>query len=186
MMHDALEGVVQYEIKLLVSHCIDHNYFTLNEYNWRVINFDYGCNENDKPTAIITRDILRSGDKKFHLSSSQALLLCRLLPLIIGDCIPENDLHWKCYLILLKIMDIVSSPILSKGHCSILKLCINEHHSMFKSLNGESSLTAKFHFFATTQNSFYFWDLWYAAGRSDLKVSFSFSKEHLILVILKT
>ena len=147
MMHDALEGVVQYEIKLLVSHCIDHNYFTLNEYNWRVINFDYGCNENDKPTAIITRDILRSGDKKFHLSSSQALLLCRLLPLIIGDCIPENDLHWKCYLVLLKIMDIVSSPILSKGHCSVLKLHINEHHSMFKSLNGESSLTAKFHFF---------------------------------------
>ena len=148
MMHDALEGVVQYEIKLLVCHCIDCNYFTLQEYNWRVINFDYGCSENaDKPTAIITRDILRSSDKKFHLSSSQALLLCRLLPLIIGDRIPENDLHWKCYLVLLKIMDIVSSPMLSKGHCSVLKRHIQEHDSLFKTLHGESSLTPKFHFF---------------------------------------
>ena len=147
MMHDALEGVVQYEIKLLVYHCIDHNYFTLDEYNWWVINFDYGCNEIDKPTAIIIRDVLRSSDRKFHLSSSQALTLCRLLPLMIGDRIPENDLHWKYYLILLKIMDIVSSPLLSKGHCSVLKLYITEHHSMFKSLHGDSSLTAKFHFF---------------------------------------
>jgi len=144
MMHD---GVVQYEIKLLICHCIDHKYFTLEDYNWRIINFDYGCSENDKPTAIISRDILRSGDKKIHLSSSQAMLLCRLLPLIIGDCIAENDLYWECYLVLLKIMDIITSPIISKGHCSILKLHINEHHSMFKSLYGASSITPKFHFF---------------------------------------
>jgi len=58
MMHDALEGVVQYEIKLLICHCIDHKYFTLEDYNWRIINFDYGYSDNDKPTATITRDVL--------------------------------------------------------------------------------------------------------------------------------
>ena len=60
--------------------------------------FNYGNNETDKPTAVITREILQSDDKKFHLSSSQALLLCHLLPLIIGDCIAEDDPRWKCYL----------------------------------------------------------------------------------------
>ena len=63
---------------------------------------------------------------------------------MIGDRIPENDLHWKRYLELLKIMEYCFKPKLFKGHCSVLKLHINEHHSMFKSLHGDSSLSAKF------------------------------------------
>ena len=147
VMHDALEGVVQYEIKLLIKHCImDCHYFSLAEYNRRLLVFNYGANETDKPTATITREILLSDNKKFHLSSSQALLLCHLLPLIIGDCIAEDDSHWKCYLLLLKIIDIVRSPIINKGHCSILKFLIEEHHTTFKNLYGESCITPKFHF----------------------------------------
>lgn len=146
IMHDALEGVVQYEIKLLIRHCIDSNYFTIAEYNRRLIMFNYGMTESDKPTAILTREILRSDDKKFHLSSSQTLLLCRLLPLLIGDCITEGDRHWKCYLLLLKIMDIIVSPVIAKGQCSTLKLLIEEHHISFTNLYGESCITPKFHF----------------------------------------
>ena len=87
-MHDILEGVAQLEIKLLVRHCVDMKYFALDEYNHRIVFFDYGSSELDK-TNIITRVILRSDDKQFHLSSSQTLLLCRILPLIIGDRVLE-------------------------------------------------------------------------------------------------
>ena len=89
-MHDFLEGVAQYEIKLLLRHCIDNKYLTLSDYNHHLVFFNYGHNENDKP-GIVTNELLRSNDKKFHLSAAQTLLLCRLLPLIIGDCIPEED-----------------------------------------------------------------------------------------------
>ena len=71
----------------------------------------------DKP-SIITRDMLRSDDKKFHLSASQTLLLSQILPLIIGDYIPEDDPNYRCYLLLLKIIDIANSPVISKGHCA--------------------------------------------------------------------
>lgn len=144
-MHDILEGVAQYEIKLLIRHCISLKYITLNEYNQRILHFDYGKNEEDKP-GIVTNAMLRSDDKKFHLSAAQTLLLCRIIPLIMGDCVPEEDENWKCLLLLLKICDIVFSPIIPKGYCSVLKVLIEEHHSLFSHLYSSESITPKFHF----------------------------------------
>ena len=144
-MHDILEGVAQLEVKLLIKHCVSQKYFAIADYNHRVENFDYGKNEIDKPGKI-TREILASNDKKFHLSAAQTLLLCRIIPLLIGDCVPEEDKHWRCFLLLLKICDIVFSPIIPKGYCAVLKLLIEEHHSLFKLLYSSSMLTPKFHF----------------------------------------
>ena len=53
----------------------------------------------DKP-GIITRDMLQSNDRKFNLSASQCLLLCQILPFLIGEIVPENDKHWKYYILL--------------------------------------------------------------------------------------
>lgn len=145
IMHDVMEGVAQHEIKLLIRHCIDSKYFTIVEYNRRIAFFDYGSNETDKPGGI-TKEILYSNDKKFHLSAAQTLLLCRTLPLIIGDCIPETNVYWKCFILLLKIIDILVSPVVSKGQCFVLKLLIEEHHSTFKELYTEAALMPKFHF----------------------------------------
>ena len=145
VMHDVLEGVAQYEIKLLIRHCINLNYITIDEYNHRILYFDYGKNETDKP-GVITSSLLRSDDKKFHLSAAQTLLLCRIITLIMGDCVPEGDEHWKCLLLLLKICNIVFSPIIPKGYCSVLKILIEEHHSLFSHLYSTASITPKFHF----------------------------------------
>ena len=144
-MHDILEGVAQLEIKLLVKHMVDLKYISLNEYNRRIVCFDYGSSEGDKP-SIITRTILQSDDKKFHLSSSQTLLLCRIFPLLVGDCIPEDDCNWKCFTLLRKIIDIVASPVIYKGQCAILRVLIEEHHSFFCEIYSESFITPKFHF----------------------------------------
>ena len=51
-MHDLLEGVVQYEIKLLIRYYIENKYFTLTDYNHRVVFFDYGHNESEKPGIV--------------------------------------------------------------------------------------------------------------------------------------
>ena len=145
LMHDMFEGVAQHEIKLLLKHCVDVKYFTLNEYNHRVLYFDYGRNENDKP-GIITRDTLQSNDKKFNLSASQCMLLCQILPFLIGDCIPEGDKYWNCFVLLLKIIGIMLSQTISKGQCSLLALLVEEHHTLFKELHSESAILPKSHF----------------------------------------
>ena len=109
-MHDIFEGVCVREINLLLHHCINAKYFSLQEYNQRLVSFDYGYNETDKPHPITSRSLR---EKSFRASASQMILLCHILPLLIGKHVPEDDEYWKCFLMLLDIIDVVLLPILS-------------------------------------------------------------------------
>ena len=51
-MHDIFEGIASQEVLLLLIHCIDAHYFTLEEFNQRLIRFDYGYTETDKPPPV--------------------------------------------------------------------------------------------------------------------------------------
>jgi hypothetical protein len=54
IMHDFLEGIVPYELKLILSSFIyDMKYFSLEVFNSRLASFDYGyCYRSNKPTAL--------------------------------------------------------------------------------------------------------------------------------------
>ena len=145
-MHDILEGVAQYEIKLLLTHCISTcSYITLQEYNNRLQRFDFGYSQTDKPPPL-TKHVITSDDKHLRMSASQVIVLARNLPFLI-DLVPEDhDQNWKCFLILLKIIQITTSNVSSCSVCAVLKLAIQEHHTMFVALYGATSLTPKMHF----------------------------------------
>ena len=146
IMHDLLEGVVQYELKLLLSHCCAEEYLTLEEFNRRLLRFDYGYSEiGDKPLPILSRN-LQSSDKHLRLNASQLCLLSRVFPLLIGDCVPANLPQWQCYLVLLKIVDIALCPIASESMCGILKTLIEEHHTLFLTAFPGNSVLPKMHY----------------------------------------
>ena len=102
MMHDLLEGLAPHEIKLMVLYYTSNHFFTLQEFNERLINFNFGYSEKDKPLPILSA-VLRS-DKKIRASASQMLLLVRTIPFLIGDKISENEDHWVCFMLLRKIL----------------------------------------------------------------------------------
>ena len=90
IMHDVLEGVAPLEISLLLCHCIiGEKYLTLDEYNHRLVHFDYEFSETSRAPPINSRSILSEG-KALKSSASQMLQLIRILPLIIGDTIPNS------------------------------------------------------------------------------------------------
>jgi len=132
-MHDVLEGAAPLEIKLLLMHCITVGFFTLDWYNARLINFNYGYTESDKPIPITSKS-LNSSSKSIRSSASQMLLLLRILPFLVGDKTPESDCYWECFLLLRQIVDIVVSPTLSEGLCVTLKCLVEKHHTYFVSL----------------------------------------------------
>lgn len=66
IMHDLYKGVVLYELKLLINHCVNSGYFTIAELNDRVSHFDFIA---DTPTPIHPA-LLRSGEHKLHQSAS--------------------------------------------------------------------------------------------------------------------
>ena len=145
-MHDIFEGLAPLEIKKLLSHYIKEcRFFTLNDYNDRLLNFNFGYSDNDKPVPILSKT-LYSDDKALRSSSSQMITLVRILPFLIGDKIDQNDPHWECFLLLRKIVDIVLSPVVSKDISASLGLLIREHHIQFVNLYGSSSYIPKMHF----------------------------------------
>ena len=143
IMHDLFEGVIPFELKLLLKHCIELKYFSLNELNEKICAFDFGySNVSNKPGVIDSSVLSSSG--KFRLTASSMWLLSRTLPLIVGLSVPASDPYWQCYCLLLKIVDICTSLECSKDSIAFLSTLIEEHHSIFVNLHGEV-LTPKMH-----------------------------------------
>lgn len=54
--------------------------------------------------------------------ASQMWLLGRLLPLMVAHLVPKENSKWKSFLLLLKIMDYLLSPVISDDDCIYLKV----------------------------------------------------------------
>ena len=145
MMHDILEGVASYELKHLLSIYIKNKLFSLDDLNQRLLNFNYGYMECDKPVPILSRQ-LSSPDSHLRQSASQTLILLRILPFLIGSMIPEDEEHWTCFLLLRKILDIVLCPVGSVSLCNSLKILIRDHNSTYLRLYGLDAFFPKMHF----------------------------------------
>ena len=72
--------------------------------------------------------------------------LARLLPIIIGHRVPEDDNHWENFVLLLSITDMVFAPVLSTDCAAYLRELICEHHENFKTLYPTCSVIPKMHY----------------------------------------
>ena len=73
-------------------------------------------------------------------------LLGRLLPLMIGYWVPEEDEHWLSYLLLLDIVDILFAPDISPEDISLLSVLIEDHHNEFTVIYPSNPVIPKMHF----------------------------------------
>lgn len=72
-------------------------------------------------------------------------LLGRLLPIMVGDLVPEDDNHWQCYIDLLRIMSIVTAVEVTENSINILTMLIECYLSTFNALFPDS-ITPKMHY----------------------------------------
>ena len=87
IMHDLFEGIVPYELKLLICHCVHEKYFTIKVLNERINAYDFGSNT---PTQIDVH-LITTPSAKIRQSASQMMMLAREFPLLVGDRIPQDD-----------------------------------------------------------------------------------------------
>lgn len=112
-MRDILEGVAQYEMKLLIQHLID-NYTTSAEVHRRIQSFNYGFTEqNNKPPGLK----MVEGSNDLGLNAIQSWCLLRHLPIMFNDLVHPNDQHWYLF-------------IASDCQHSIFLSCIPWHHHL--------------------------------------------------------
>jgi len=143
IMHDILEGVAQFELKLLLQYYVQTKLMTAKDLSYRVHSFNYGYTQrSNRPPAIKLVD----GSNDLGLNASQSWCFLRHFPLIFGDLVQKGDSYWQLLLLLLQIVNIVFSPVLTEGVTIYLKHLIAEHHKLFKYLFPHRNLLPKHHF----------------------------------------
>lgn len=78
--------------------------------------------------------------------ASQMWLLGWILPLVIGEYVPKNDEHWRLYLQMMDIVDVLFAPSTSDDYAAYVTTLISDHHHDFCRLYPLSSIIPKMHF----------------------------------------
>ena len=142
IMHNLYEGIVPFELKLLLQHCVSRNYFTIDELNRRMESFPFAGNKPRHIDPLVTR----GSDIKVRQSASQMMTLSQHFPLLIGDKVPAEDPHWNFFLLLLRICLIAISPVCSPDTIAYLAVLIEEKLTGFKDLYPSEKLLPKHHY----------------------------------------
>ena len=69
--------------------------------------------------------------------------LARLLPLMIGDCVSEDDSKWQLFLDLMNIVDYVFAPKTSTDIISYVRVLIGDHLTSFRELYPDCNIIPK-------------------------------------------
>ena len=73
-------------------------------------------------------------------------LLGRLLPVMIGHQVPEDDERWQNLLLMLEVTDYLFAPRITLDDVGYLEHIIAEHHTQFVLLYPTHSVTPKMHY----------------------------------------
>jgi hypothetical protein len=148
VMHDFLEEIVPYELKLILSSFIfDKRCFSLELLNDRLASFNYGYSDRkNKPTALSEVEMRDRQKSTLTQKAAQTMCLFQIFPFLVGDKVPESDAMCKLYLILHDIADLFFSESCSVGDCVYLQYKIEDHHSLLLSLFPDKNLLPKHHF----------------------------------------
>ena len=82
---------------------------SLNAINSRIINFNYGIDQRDKPPAISQKHMVQ---KNIIFYASEMMTLIKYFPLLFSDMIAEDTAVWKLFLTLRQILDYLHSQSL--------------------------------------------------------------------------
>lgn len=142
VMHDIFEGICHIEIGKILNYFIyDRQFFTLTTLNKNMNIFAHNKIENTHRAPDITPDKKCS----FKMSASEMMSFVHLLPLIIGEYVPRNDVIWKFMIILLELIEFILKPSFLDTEIVYLRSLIKKHHETYIKLFN-SLLTPKQHF----------------------------------------
>jgi len=90
-----------------------------------------------KPSANFTREMLRNlSDHGLKQRASQMWLLMRVFPFIMFEKVERGDRHMQPVLLLLRIMEIVFAPKLTRSIVPYLRALIQDYKAVFMDLFG--------------------------------------------------
>ena len=85
-------------------------------------------------------------DMNYFVTAAQLWLFARVLPLLVGRHIPDDDERWENFKRMMEIVDRLFCPKVTEDDATYIKWLINDHHHEFCRLYPEMSVIPKMHF----------------------------------------
>ncbi|KAL2079481.1 hypothetical protein ACEWY4_001208 [Coilia grayii] len=144
VLHDLFEGIVPEELAVCLQALIAKGLFTHDELNKYIKTFPYqGPDKVNKP-KIIAKSCFKKGTIGGNAHENWTLL--RLLPLIIGHRIPENEPCWEILMDLKVIVELAVCASFSEETLSYMSSLINDHRNLVIETFPDFSIRPKHHF----------------------------------------
>lgn len=146
-MHTLLEGILHYELLLVLNKYIENKSFTLETLNGSIESHQYGHTEiSNKPIPL--RNSLFNGTERYKLKfeANQARVFLKLFPFIVGPLIDVKDSYYLFVIKLMEITSLIFAPVITETGINILHFKIAKHLSEFKELFPTSNLLPKHHY----------------------------------------
>ncbi|XP_063967064.1 uncharacterized protein LOC135156960 [Lytechinus pictus] len=145
-MHILLEGLVPYELKLLLTDFVkESKYFTLKWLNFKILSFPYTYLECAARPEIIDANSLK--DKgRIKQTSAAMMTLITILPLVVADKVPKMNEKWLNFLRLVQMTLLATSPTCMLTTAALLRQFTYEHHTKFVSLYPRARVIPKMHY----------------------------------------
>ena len=145
IMHDLYEGIASDVIGKILKILIQNKFITLEEINTTIKNFAYNdIDKQNKPRRLAFCQAKKGKKLNIKQSASEMLCLARNLGLMIDDCIPYDNKHWKLYRYLRNIIGVLTSLRLDKGQMLNLQTTIQKFIFLYHELFGK--IKPKMHF----------------------------------------
>lgn len=144
IMHDVLEGIVPVELSLCLTDLIGKNYFTLHMLNQAIRDFNYTFTDKTDRPQIIGKGFSTKGTIGGNAHENWCLI--RLLPFLIGHCVPEGENAWEILMLLKDIVELTVATRHTEETLIFLDCKITEHRRLLQSTFPKFRLRPKHHY----------------------------------------
>ena len=90
--------------------------------------------------------VLCTSNVRYFGTASQTWTLGRLLPLMVGEMVPEDDDNQQHYLTTLQISNYLLAPEIHPDEVAYLNVILPAHHETFVQLYPNASVIPKMHY----------------------------------------
>ena len=144
VLHDLLEGCIPVELSLCLKEMIKLKYFTLEFLNEKIASFPYlGTDKVDRPQPI-PKTFMTKGTIGGNGHENATML--RLLPLFVGNRVPEGDGAWSVLMDLKEVMELALCQSFTNESLAYLQSKISDHRQILQEVFPEYKLRPKHHY----------------------------------------
>lgn len=144
LMHDLMEGVIPIEMSLCINDLVSRKLISLESLNQAIKQFPYKFSDKVDQPQIIPGTFASKGTIGGNAHENWALI--RLLPLMVGFDIPENDQTWEIVLLLKDILEMTLAFKFTEDSLDFLDAKISEHRHLLVTVFPHFKLRPKHHF----------------------------------------